>query len=233
MSPSAVGILLARSDSSRLPGKVLMDLGGGHTLIGLVAARARQARELDDLVLATSDRPCDDALADYAAGPLGLPVFRGAVDDVAGRALAAAESRGATWFARINGDSPFVDAALLDAGIRLARETGADLVSNVIQRSHPYGVAVEVFRVDTYRRALPDFDAFEREHIARHLYQHPDRYRLASLPPSPDPALAGLRLTVDDADDLAAVRATVSRLGDDAATAGYLRVADLIREVRG
>jgi len=228
----AVGIILARSDSSRLPGKVLTDLGGGRTMLDLVKARAARSAGLSGLILATSDRPCDDELAAHAASALGLAVFRGDVEDVAGRALAAALAHDAGWFARINGDSPFVDAGLLDAGIRLAAETGADLVTNVLERTYPYGIAVEIFRTDTYRRAIVDFDAFEREHIARHYYQHPDRYRIVSLPPSPDPGLSEVRLTVDDADDLAAAREIVRQLGDEADRASYLRVAELAREGR-
>ena len=192
-----------------------------------------RSRELSSLVLATSDRPCDDALAEYAASRLGLPVFRGDVDNVAGRTLACAENEGADWFVRINGDSPFLDANLMDEGIRLAIEAGADLVSNVVDRSYPYGIAVEVFRTITYRRVIPEFDAMEREHIARHFYQHPERFRIVSLPPSADPSLVGVRLTVDDQVDLENVSELLAALGDEADSAGYERVAELARALRG
>ena len=230
---SVVGIILARSDSSRLPGKVLTDLGGGRCMLDLVRDRAARSAGLTGLALATSDRPCDDALAAHARDPLGLPVYRGDLEDVAGRALACARAREAEWFVRINGDSPFVDAALLDQGIRLAIQTGADLVTNVLERTYPYGIAVEIFRTDRYQRAISGFDAFEREHIARHYYQRPDQFHIVSLPPSPDPALADVRLTVDDPDDLQRVREIVRRLGDQADQAGFLRVAELAREVQG
>ncbi|MCP5540631.1 MAG: NTP transferase domain-containing protein [Akkermansiaceae bacterium] len=230
---NVVGILLARTDSARLPGKVLMEIGDGRRLIDLVHLRAARATRLDRLVLATTDRDCDDALARHAEESLGIEVFRGDPENVAGRALGCAESCEADAFVRINGDSPFVDPELLDEGIRLLGDSGADLVSNLLDRTYPYGVAVEVFRTETYRRVIGDFDACEREHISRHFYQNPDRFRLVSLPPSVDPGFAEIRLTVDDPEDLRTVGEIVRHLGAGAISAGYEAVATLARALQG
>ena len=74
---------------------------------------------LNAIVLATSDRPIDDPLAAFAAAN-ELALFRGDPDDVAGRALACAERFGLDYFARVNGDSPFLEPALLGEAIRRA-----------------------------------------------------------------------------------------------------------------
>ena len=227
-----LGVILARSDSTRLPGKALMDLGGGWRMIDLVLARAARSKEMAGVALATTSRPCDDELARHVAEDLGGDVFRGDLEDVAGRALTCAIERGAEWFVRINGDSPFVDASLLDAGIRLARESGADLVSNVLDRTYPYGIAVEVFRTETFQRVHESFDALEREHIARHFYQHPDRFRLVPLPPSPNPELAQVTLTLDQPEDLGVIGGIVCALGDRVVSADYETVAKLARTFR-
>lgn len=228
-----VGVILARSDSSRLPGKVFMDLGGGHTLLGLVMARAARSRRLDGLVLATTDRPCDDALAEWAAGELKVSVFRGETEQVALRLLRAAEGRRAEAFVRLNGDSPFLDGALLDEGIALARASGADLVTNLRPRSYPYGIAVEVFRAASFRRVVEKFDAFEQEHVSQYFYRRPGEFEIVSLPPCPGDSLAEVRLTIDDEADRAKMRALVERLGAEVVSAGYARVAQLAMGLDG
>lgn len=217
------GILIARLDSARLPGKALLDLGG-HTLIGLTLARAAKAASLDSIALATTDRPCDTPLVVFAE-QAGIPVFRGPAEDVATRVATCATHLKATHFARINGDSPFVDPALIDLGVRIALESGADFVTNLKPRSYPYGVAVEIMKLDTFLQVLPDLDASEREHITQVFYRHPDRFKIESLPLATREGLPGIRLTVDEPDDATMIRRLFHRLGPGLLTAGFEEVA--------
>ena len=55
-----VAIIQARMGSTRLPGKVLMDLGGQPALVRVVG-RTQRARMLDEIMVATTDLPADDA----------------------------------------------------------------------------------------------------------------------------------------------------------------------------
>jgi spore coat polysaccharide biosynthesis protein SpsF len=221
------GILIARMDSSRLPGKVLMKVAG-LSLLELAWRRAARAKTVDAFVLATSDRACDDPLASEAAG-LGLPTFRGDVNDVAGRVAACAAADGATHFLRLNGDSPFPDADLIDAGVRLALAEGADIATNLRPRSYPYGVAVEVVKLATFQAALPSFAPSEREHVTQHIYLNPDRFSLRALPLASVPSLETVRLTVDEPADFARVGRIAAALGDRLYSAGYLEVVEAAR----
>src|SRR5207237_10689417 len=106
----------------------------------------------------------DDAIAGFCA-ELGVPCHRGPHDDVAGRLLEAAERAELHGFVRVNGDSPLLDQALVDRGVRLFAAGGRDLVTNVRPRSFPRGQSVEVIGSAALRAALPRLTApGEREH---------------------------------------------------------------------
>ncbi len=228
-----LGIILARSDSTRLPGKVLLDLGQNFRMIDLVAARARRATRLSALTLATTTRTIDDELAFHAEQRLGIRVFRGATDDVASRALECAEEQGAAYYLRLNADSPFPDPKLIDAGISLAESSNSDLVTNLLPRTYPYGTAVEIFRTAACRRVIDSFDETQREHVSQFFYRHPERFQIQSMPASPDPSMCTVRLTVDDPEDLRRVRHIILKLGPDAETADYERIVEIWRGLEG
>jgi spore coat polysaccharide biosynthesis protein SpsF (cytidylyltransferase family) len=158
-------IVQARMSSTRLPGKSLMPLAG-RPAIDWLLERLERARELDGLVVATSDEPSDDALADHCAAR-GLTVHRGPLDDVAGRMLAAARASGFDAFVRVSGDSPLLDQALVDRAVELMRAGPHDIVTNVRPRTFPPGQSVEVVRTAALASALvPE----EREHVTGPLY---------------------------------------------------------------
>ena len=51
--------------STRLPGKVLMDVGGKTTLVR-VTDRLSRAQQISQIVIATTTSPADDALVNQA-----------------------------------------------------------------------------------------------------------------------------------------------------------------------
>jgi len=157
-------------DSERLPGKALKPIGE-VPLIEMVTARTTQVRGVDDVVLATTGRDVDLALVEYAKRS-GMKVFCGAVEDVAGRMLACAEQYQADYIVRVNGDSPFVDAELVGEGVRLAKRTGADFVTNIVGRTFPYGISVEVLKTAALRSAYACMSREEKEHVTTYLYRN-------------------------------------------------------------
>lgn len=217
--PTAAVVVAARLDSSRLPGKALMDLGG-LPVLGNVLARAARVDGPQAVVLATSTRSVDDPLAAYAASR-DVAVFRGATDDVAGRLLACASARGADYIVRVNGDSPFIDPAVIARGLALCRQRDLDFCTNIPGRTYPYGVAVEIVRTATLA-ALMDAatDPHDREHVTPAVYRVLDTLDHAVLT-SDTPELAPARLVVDTAEDLTACRAVSAALGSRALNAGY------------
>lgn len=217
-----LGVVIARMDSSRLPGKPLLELGG-LPLLGHVVTRARAIHGLASLALATTRRPVDDSLADYA-DQLGLTVFRGDCDDVAGRVLACAESCGASAFVRLNGDSPFLDPQLIDAGL-LHLQDGIEFVTNIPGRTFPYGIAVEIIDTACYRRAVANMStAADREHVTLALYRslHLIPHYLMH---APHPQLSQARLVVDTPEDLVNAEILICHFGESIDQASYVKLA--------
>ena len=83
-------------------------------MIQFLLERLRATRFGGPVIFATTQRADDDALAELVRA-LGVPVFRGADADVAGRYLGAAREFELDWIVRVTGDCPFVDAESLDA----------------------------------------------------------------------------------------------------------------------
>jgi spore coat polysaccharide biosynthesis protein SpsF len=219
-------IVFARMGSARLPGKMLADVGG-RPLLARVLERARRVPGVM-LIVATTTRADDDPLA-ACAEAAGVAVFRGADDDVAGRALACARAHGFPRFGRVTGDSPFLEPALYEALLARHRDERLDLATNAFPRSYPVGVTAEVIATAALARAYSAGAAERlREHMTTYIYEHPEGFRIANLA-APDGRYAGLRLAVDTADDLARATWIVGRLGDRAAAASLDEIATLAR----
>ena len=154
-------VLQARTSSSRLPGKVLLPLGG-LPLAVLCAKRLERTRT--ELVLATSDDPTDDVLT-AAAERFGVSLFRGDLNDVLSRfAACAADLHEDDIVVRMTADNPVPDGAFVDQLVRALDERGTRYVS--AQEGLPYGLGGEAFTVAALREADAFSEtAYEREHV--------------------------------------------------------------------
>lgn len=217
MSPAPVtsgrvnAVIQARMGSSRLPGKVLRDLGGRPVLDWVVRA-AQASGAVDRVVVATSVDPGDDPVAERA-GALGADVVRGPEQDVLARFVLAVETVPCDAVVRLTADCPLLDPALIAAVVAAWREQpDLDYVSTTLQRSLPRGLDVELARADALRSLARTATGHDRVHVTSGLYADPARFRLRGLrfePPADD-----LRVTLDTAEDAAALDALVALLGD-------------------
>lgn len=187
--------------SSRLPGKVMKPVAG-HPMIAHVLGRVALASRVDAVVLATSDRPADDALADFAERA-GFRVFRGSEDDVLARYVAAAEATRAETVIRITGDCPLADPGLIDDAVAAFAEAGVDYLSNVAPPTYPDGLDIEVFSAAALARAGREATkGFDREHVTPYLRS--GHFSISNM--TADEDFSARRLTVDEAADLDVVR---------------------------
>lgn len=202
----AVAVIQARMGSTRLPGKVLLDLAG-EPMLARVVNRVQRARRLDQVVVAASNEPADDAIGDLCRAR-GWLCVRGSQDDVLDRYYQAALTVQAGALARITADCPLVEPEVIDlvVGEFLAAQPAADYASNVLSpRTYPRGLDIEVIRFEALARAWREDDnPAWREHVTPYLYRHPERFRLHRVANAVD--LSQLRWTVDTADDLELVR---------------------------
>lgn len=199
-------VVQARMGSSRLPGKVLMELDGRPMLRFMLD---RLAHSDVPVVVATSERTGDDPVAECAAAA-DVAVVRGPEADVLGRFAIALERYPADHVVRLTADCPLIDPELIRAVADHHIRVDADYTSNTVIRTHPDGLDVEVVRAGALREAIATAtDPDEREHVTPHFYRNPSRFRLAAVR-SPD-RLGHLRWTVDTAADLDVLRAMVGR----------------------
>ncbi len=188
--------------STRLPGKIMCDLAGQSVLFRVVE-RLSRARRLDEIMIATTTQPADDAVADLCHAR-AWNVFRGSENDVLDRYYHAAQASQADVVVRVTSDCPLVDAGVVDAVIAdfLTQQPGLDYS---VTEGFPRGLDTEVFRADALARAWREArDPALREHVTAHLYKHPEDYKLRSFIHRPD--CSHHRWTVDTAEDLRLVQ---------------------------
>jgi spore coat polysaccharide biosynthesis protein SpsF len=206
-------IVFARLDSARLPGKALTSIAG-KPLLDRVIDRCYATPGSPTIIVATSDRATDDPIANHVTAR-GELLFRGATEDVAGRALACAEAHGLDRFARISGDSPFIDPDLIARCLARSRDGAAELVTNVFPRTYPIGVSVEVITTAVMRRIVAEtVDPEDREHVTRYAYRRAELFILDNVSASDD-RYAGVSLSVDTQADLAKACWIIETHGDD------------------
>lgn len=166
--------------STRLPGKVLRPVADRPAL-ELLLERMARAEQLDDIAVATSEEPWDDAIERHCTEH-GVACVRGPHEDVLGRFVAAARRRELDAVVRVNGDSPLLDPALVDRGVRLARRREPDVATNVFPRSFPIGQSVEVISRATLEQLdTAAEDEREREHVTVYVYDNPTSFDIASF----------------------------------------------------
>ena len=149
---NVVAIIQARCDSTRFPNKVFADLCG-RPFIWHVVNRLKFAQSLDHIVLATTNRPSDDKLYNWAKES-GVDVYRGSESNVLNRYFEAANYSKADVVVRITADDPFKEPVLIDKAVNTLQKGGYDFVCNNYPPSYPEGVDIEVLSKNTLDRAV-------------------------------------------------------------------------------
>jgi spore coat polysaccharide biosynthesis protein SpsF (cytidylyltransferase family) len=160
-----VVILQARMGSTRLPGKVLAQLGD-RTVLEHCLGRALDVPGIDAVCLATSDLTIDDPIADLVMQMAGVILFRGHPTDVLHRYRDAAVATDADVVVRITCDCPLIDPDVCSAVLRLRASANASFASNNATREWPHGLDCEVFTWDALKAAVREATAaYDREHV--------------------------------------------------------------------
>ena len=219
-----VAVIQARMGSTRLPGKVLRPVAG-QPLLWHILHRLKQSRLIEDIVIATTTNPLDEAIVEFGAVH-GIAVVRGPENDVLARFARAAELSDADIIVRVSSDAPFLDARFID-----------HLIASLIEQDGDYvlmeeGALCAHEGVDPLtRRGLDKLmmdagdDPVAREHVTGYFKLHPDFVPIARASAYPLLARDGGRLTIDTPDDLAFVEAVHARLQG---RAGEASLADIL-----
>lgn len=197
-----VALVQARMGSTRLPGKVLKEVMG-RPLLSYLVERLRRVPQIDEIVIATTTNPEDQAIVTLCQKEK-ISCFRGSAEDVLDRLYRAAKQFEADIVIRITADCPLIDPVCIQQALALYLDEKPDYVSNAHVRSFPIGMDVEVFSFSSLQEAHQEAKKpEEREHVTPFIYRHPERYCSKVITHTPD--LSHLRLTVDTAEDLALI----------------------------
>jgi len=221
-----VAIIQARRASSRLPDKVLLDIGGEPMLVRVVE-RTQQAKRVDAVVVATTTDPSDEAI-EILCNARSYPCYRGSMHDVLDRYYQAARAVDAEVIVRITADCPVIDPQVVDQTVQefFAPREGAGTPDSFVWnfaanrlpppwgRTFPVGLDTEVcsfagLEVAWKEASLPH----QREHVMPFFYEHPERFRILLVNAPGD--YGALRWTVDTAEDLELLRQIYARFAGE------------------
>lgn len=199
-------IIQARQTSSRLPGKALIDINGKPALQRVIE-RVRQAKELDDVIVACTVNPADDAIEELCK-KLNCNFYRGSEEDVLTRVLLAAKSFNVDTIVEITADCPLIDWKHIDCLIKV--HGSWDMTSNIIERSFPRGYDIRVFNTSKLEALNKIIDnPIDRQHVSTAFYLNPkfkDNYVTFNLLAPEKQFRPDLDITLDTPEDLELIR---------------------------
>ena len=197
--------------SSRLPGKVLLDVAGKPALTRLLD-RLRRCTRIDDIVLATTTLSGDDVLEEWARSE-GVQIFRGSEDDVLARVVGAHEALKGEIVVEVTGDCTLLDPEVVDMGVETFLANDCDVVNNFSYATYPEGIDVQVFRFSDLDHVSQTVgDPSVREHVSLFFYEHPELYRIVTLTAPEKWRGQGLRFQLDYPEDYTFISEIYRRL---------------------
>lgn len=209
-----VALIQARTGSTRLPGKVLRNIGNSPMLLTVIK-RLRRAARIDQITVATSTSKVDDPIEQLCLTH-HTTCCRGSEEDVLGRFYYAAQSSQADIVVRITADCPLIDPQVVDCVIETFLEhPAADYASNIFpERTYPRGLDTEVISFSTLELIHRlDVNPDWREHVTPYIHRNPHLFRICTL--TCDQDHSALRWTVDTPEDLCVVQEIYNHFGTD------------------
>ena len=205
-----IGVIVqARMASSRLPGKVMLPLGG-LSILEHVLTRCKAIPGIDVVCCAVPDTD-DSKLIIAESERLGVSTFKGAMDDVLSRYYLAAKEIKADVVLRVTADCPMIDPALCGAVLKLVSDGGVSYACNNMPPSWPHGLDCEALTFDCLELASEEADKlYEREHVTTWIRDHPDISKATLIGPGGGKTLH--RWTIDNRRDYDFLKAMWKRL---------------------
>lgn len=217
-------IIQARMGSTRLPGKVLMDIEGVPVL-GHIIRRLRAVSAINTIIVAASDKSDDDVIEAFCQ-ERNIPCVRGSEDNVLNRFGKAAKQYPADIFIRATGDNPMIDAGLIEEMIRFFKDND---LTYTYHKKYPMGSGVEIFTAQALAEALEHADMpFELEHVTPYMYKRMPTSKVEYYVSKLDESK--IRLTIDTESDFIFAKEIFHRLYEANPLFGVLDIRKLLSE---
>ncbi|MBC8252321.1 MAG: glycosyltransferase family protein [Candidatus Nitrosopelagicus sp.] len=204
-------IIQARMGSTRLPGKVMLDVESNKTVLYFVIKQLQSCKLVDKIIVATTTLEDDNQIADFSKH-LGIDSFRGSSDNVLDRYYQCAKEYSVSTIVRIPTDKPLIDPEIGDNVVSMFMNSSYDYITNFLpDPTFPSGTEVEVFSISALKKAwekakLPS----EKEHVTPYFSNHEDKFKISHIENSEN--LSHLRWAVDRIEDLKLVRTIASKI---------------------
>lgn len=209
MTPYNFGIIVqARTNSSRLPRKIVREIDGEKSFFHVLLGRLLTLKNVSTYI-ATSDSEADDIIEEIGRS-FNIPVFRGSEHNVLNRFINCAKANSINRIIRLCSDNPFVDLSLID--VLLEEYRGEDYLSFSVNGKPSilthYGFFTELVSLDALVQLEKENQSNCIEHVTNCIYQHPNKFNVRFIPlsiSSPD-----IRCTLDTSVDFEVLKAIYS-----------------------
>ena len=202
-----VCLVQARVGSTRLPGKILKEICG-KTILHHEIDRLKKCKEIDEIVIATTDKEDDDKIVNEAK-KLSVKYFRGSENDVLSRFYYSAKENNADIIVRVTSDCPCIDFEILDKMLiyfkEKYKEKQVDYLSNTIKRTYPRGYDIEIFTFSALEKSYINAKKeYEREHVTPYIYDKTNNFLKLSFENKED--YSEYRVTLDTIEDFIVIK---------------------------
>ena len=198
----------ARSNSKRFRNKILKKIYG-LPIIMHVVNKVKKAKQVKDLIVATSKNKTDDTLIKTLKS-FKIKYFRGELDNVALRFLTLAKKKKCKYFARVSGDSPLLDYQVIDKAIKIHKKNKSfDLISNVFPRTYPRGQSIEIINVKSLENNIQRMSSIELEHVTRYFYKNKTNFKIKNFKINSKKKF--MKLSIDTAGDFYKIKNRIKR----------------------
>ena len=215
MEVTTVLITQARTGSTRLPGKVLMEVNQ-TPLLKIHLDRLKKSKNVDKIIVATTDN-AEDNIIEKLAIEWGYEVFRGSENDVLDRFYQSVRNINPLWVVRVTSDCPLIDPILVDKVIEFTQSNNKDYGSNIIDETFPDGQDVEVFKYAALETAWNSArKESEREHVTPYIRNNSNlrgENIFSSISYKNNIDYSKIRITVDESSDFELIKTVITELG--------------------
>ena len=217
-------IIEARMSSTRLHGKVLLEVSGKPLLFYLLK-RLKKVKNIDQIVIATTTNKSDDVIIKFAKKNK-IDYFRGSEDKVLERVVHTGVKFKADIILSITADCPLIDISIIEQCLKTFCVNDIDFLTNAHHRSYPDGMDVQIFKLTalkkslTIARSLKDF-----EHTSYVMRKNPKIFKTYHLLAPSNLTYPDIGLTVDELEDFILIKKLILNFKNNY----YFTCADILK----
>ena len=194
-------IIEARSQSKRLPNKILKYCYKKVTFLEYMIRRLKRLKFIDNIIIATTNHEYDDKIVSISK-KLKVDHFRGSENNVIQRVIRAAKHYQTDLIVRATSDCPLIDLDLISQAYNIFLRNKVDYVSNGFIRSYPLGMDVEIFKYKVLKKSyLFAKNKDSLEHVSLSIRRNPKLFKHLNIVAPNTLNYPKLELTLDYYED--------------------------------